>query len=362
MRLACGRGCASPDYCGDKIVDSAYGEFCDNGSANSDSAYGSGQCTLKCQPAAFCGDGLKNGPELCDDGVNNGTPSSLCDQNCQLKCGNHVLDAGEQCDLGATLNIGGYRGCNATCTLGPYCGDGFKQGSEQCDDGKNDGSYGTCMPGCTLAGYCGDGTLQNPPEQCDQGLLNSALSYGVGLCTNQCQPAPYCGDKSVDSQFGEKCDDGANTGKAGSCKPDCSGWVSLSSCGNGRVDSGEQCDDGANNGGTLSLCDAHCRVKCGNGVVDSGEQCDDGVNDNSYGGCTPSCQFAGYCGDGLKNGAEDCDLGSSNQANPYGKGLCTKSCKNAPYCGDGRVQSPPEACDGQSNCDTHCQWWVPNIG
>ena len=359
---ACAPACTLPHRCGDSVLDSAFGELCDKGASNSDTAYGSGQCTTKCQPAPSCGDGFKNGTEACDNGALNGTPSSLCDASCQLKCGNAVLDAGEQCDKGLALNVGGYNGCNADCTLAPYCGDGFKQGSEQCDDGKNDGTYGTCKPGCTLAGYCGDGDLQNPPEQCDKGSFNSSLAYGVGLCTNQCLAAPYCGNKSVDSAFGEKCDDGVNSGLAGSCKPDCSGWVTLVSCGNGRIDTGEQCDNGSSNGATSNACDTHCRFKCGNGVVDAGETCDDGVNNGIYGGCTSSCQYAAYCGDNIKNGSEECDLGASNQSGAYGKGGCTKSCKNAPYCGDGRVQSPPEACDGQSNCTALCQWWVPSVG
>jgi len=356
--LACGPGCVLPHYCGDSILDSAYGELCDNASANSDSAYGPGQCTSKCLPAPYCGDSIRSGTEQCDEGANNGTPLSLCGSSCEFKCGNGVLDPGEQCDLGAAKNLGGYGSCNANCTLGPYCGDGFRQASEQCDDGKNDGSYGTCMPGCILAGYCGDGVLQNPPELCDQGTLNKAQAYGVGLCTNQCQPAPYCGDKSVDGQFGEKCDDGTNTGQPGSCMPGCRGWVPLGTCGNGVVDPGEQCDDGVINGSDASLCDIDCRIHCGNGVVDANEECDDGVNDGSYGGCTWNCLFAGYCGDGIVNGPEQCDLGTQNQANAYGLGACTTSCKNAPYCGDGRVQSPPEACDGQPNCGSNCQWWV----
>lgn len=359
-KSACGPGCKLPHYCGDSSVDAAYGELCDNGPANvADGAYGPGICTTQCEPAPHCGDGATNGPEECDDGLNNGTPASLCDTNCRIKCGNGVLDVGEQCDLGSAQNVGGYGGCNANCTLGPYCGDGFKQGSEQCDDGKNDGSYGTCSPGCVLAGYCGDGTLQNPPEACDRGANNSALAYGSGLCTNQCKPAPYCGDKSVDSQFGEKCDDGQNTGAPGSCMPDCSGWVPLNTCGNGRLDAGEQCDEGSNNGSVLSGCDGNCRYKCGNGFVDPGEQCDDGVNDGSYGGCTPNCLYAGYCGDGMVNGTEQCDLGSGNQVSPYGKGGCTIGCQNAPYCGDGRVQTPQETCDGQANCTITCTWWIP---
>ncbi len=361
-KKACAPGCKTPHYCGDSSVDAAYGEACDNGANNSDTAYGAGKCTTTCQAAPYCGDGSMNGQEQCDDGATNGTPTSHCDTNCLLKCGNGVLDAGEQCDLGSAKNTGGYGGCNADCTLGPYCGDGFKQGSEQCDDGKNDGSYGTCSAGCVLAGYCGDGTLQNPPEECDKGSSNSATAYGAGLCTTQCQPAPYCGDKIVQGEFGEKCDDGVNSGLPGSCKPDCSGWVPLSSCGNGQIDAGEACDDGTNNGTVLSTCDSHCRLKCGNGVVDPGEQCDDGVNDGSYGGCTPSCTYAGYCGDGIVNGPEQCDLGSNNEASPYGKGKCTKACKNAPYCGDGRVQSPPEQCDGQANCMDTCIWWNPGFG
>jgi fibro-slime domain-containing protein len=358
-KKSCAPGCVLPHYCGDGSVDSAYGEACDKGADNKAAgAYGPELCTTDCTPVAYCGDGTKNGPEQCDDGVNNGTPSSSCDTACLFKCGNAVLEAGEQCDLGSAKNIGGYDGCNANCTRGPYCGDGVKEGPEQCDDGKNDGSYGTCSQGCILAGYCGDGTLQNPPERCDQGPNNSPDSYGSGLCTNQCAPAPYCGDKSVDSQFGEKCDDGVNSGLPGSCKPDCSGWVPLNTCGNGTLDSGEQCDDGPNTGNVLSNCDSHCRIKCGNGVIDVGELCDDGINDGSYGGCTPTCQYAGYCGDGTVNGTEQCDLGDANEASPYGKGKCNKACQNAPYCGDGRVQAP-EVCDGQSNCTISCTWWVP---
>jgi fibro-slime domain-containing protein len=360
----CGPGCVLPHFCGDGNVDTSFGEMCDNGAKNSNSAYGPGACSATCTVGPYCGDGFKNGSEQCDDGVNNGTPSSTCDATCDFKCGDGVVDPGEQCDLGAANNTGGYGGCDANCTLAPYCGDGIKEGTEQCDDGKNDGTYGTCSPGCVLAPYCGDGVVQNPPETCDQGSQNSATAYGKGLCTNQCEPAPYCGDGRVDP--GEKCDDGVDNGMPGSCTMDCSAFVPVATCGNGVVDPGEQCDDGMpntamtmGNGTSGSMCDVHCQFKCGNGVKDPGEQCDDGKDDGSYGTCNPNCTLAPYCGDGIKNGNEQCDQGPKNSSTAYGPNLCTNQCTIAPYCGDGRVQAQfGEQCDGSSNCTSMCTVYI----
>jgi fibro-slime domain-containing protein len=356
-------GCA-PDcrnhYCGDGIVDTDFGEACDLASLNSAAAYGPGQCSTSCQAAPFCGDGNPNGPEQCDQGAKNGTPTSTCDTQCRIKCGNAVVDAGEQCDNGAALNNSIYGGCRNNCTLAPYCGDGFKNGTEQCDDGKNDGTYGTCKSDCTFADYCGDG-VTNPAggEVCDLGAANVTDKYGPGLCTTRCLPAPFCGDSAVDAQFGEKCDDGAANSDtiAGACKTDCSGYnTPPAACGNGVLDSGEQCDAGAANGTPTSSCDQRCKYKCGNGIKDPGEQCDDGKNTGAYGTCKPDCTLSDYCGDGMKNGPEQCDRGLGNELAPYGMDKCTKQCTLAPYCGDDRLQSPPEECDGQSGCLPSCRW------
>jgi fibro-slime domain-containing protein len=350
----CAPGCRFAPYCGDGVVSN--GEACDEGGTN---GAGYGHCTASCTLGQRCGDGVVNGPEACDDGINNGSTGSLCAADCTLRCGNGVVDPGEECDNGASANTGGYGKCNANCSFGPRCGDGIKNGTETCDDGKNDGSYGTCTPTCGFAGYCGDGVLQNPPESCDLGsAVNSAAAYGKGLCTNRCTPAPYCGDKAVDTTHGEACDDGVNSGQPGSCKKDCSGYVPLNSCGDGKLEAPEVCDDGAQNGTPQSACDTHCRIKCGNGVKDTGEQCDNGVNDGSYGSCEPNCTLAGYCGDGTKNGPEQCDNGGRNVsiATAYGQGLCTTACMGAPYCGDGRIQTAfGEECDGGSTCTAACK-------
>jgi len=63
--------------CGDGIT-VGY-EECDNGKANSDTAYGG--CTTQCKFGPFCGDGVVNGPEECDHGANNGR-----DGTCSTSC------------------------------------------------------------------------------------------------------------------------------------------------------------------------------------------------------------------------------------------------------------------------------------
>lgn len=355
----CAPGCKVAPYCGNSTIDAAYGETCDNGSGNSASAYGKGACTDQCQTAAYCGDGIQNGSELCDDGQENGGPSSRCDTSCNIKCGNAVLDPGEQCDEGTAKNVSAYSGCKSNCTLAPYCGDGVKQAGfgETCDDGKNDGSYGTCTATCQIAAYCGDGRLDaSAGEECDNGSNNQLNGYGLTACATSCKLAPYCGDHSVDAGHGEICDDGAANSNAapGACKLDCSGFNSpLVTCGNNQVDAGEQCDLGSLNGTAASKCDGRCQYKCGNGIKDTGEECDNGVNNGSYGTCNNDCTLTAYCGDGIKNGPEQCDLGAANSATAYGMTGCTPFCEVAPYCGDGRVNGN-EQCDGQLGCSTSC--------
>ena len=50
---------------------------------------------------------------------------------CVGMCGDGVVTGTEKCDKGAAMNTGDYGGCNADCTLAPYCGDGTSNGPEE---------------------------------------------------------------------------------------------------------------------------------------------------------------------------------------------------------------------------------------
>jgi fibro-slime domain-containing protein len=78
---ACGPGCMPPDYCGDGKLDSIFGEQCDKGAANSDTAYDG--CTTKCLLGPRCGDCIVQAGEECDDC--NTVSGDGCSNLCKLE-------------------------------------------------------------------------------------------------------------------------------------------------------------------------------------------------------------------------------------------------------------------------------------
>jgi cysteine-rich repeat protein len=118
------------------------------------------QCTwdawTSCMPTGSCGDGTVDTGEQCDDGNrnNNDGCTNACKQNI---CGDGVMNVSvEDCDMGLRNGqscTGAEYGstclaCSATCHAmtgsGGYCGDGIKNGAEQCD--RTSGTAGlTCQ-------------------------------------------------------------------------------------------------------------------------------------------------------------------------------------------------------------------------
>ncbi|HEX2882073.1 MAG TPA: DUF4215 domain-containing protein, partial [Polyangiaceae bacterium] len=333
-------------------------EQCDNGTQNQD---GYGTCQENCQLGAFCGDGVKNGPEACDNGFNQ-----------------------------SGYNSTGPGVCAPGCIVPPRCGDGIVQIANETCDGINNGTYGNCTPTCQAGPHCGDGTVDVGFEECDYG-------DGEPGCDTTCHRIPRCGDTFLD--VGEECDDG-NTSSGDDCSKTCD---LETACGDGILDLGEDCDDSNTTSG--DGCSASCDDEiCGDGVTQSGEpgrveQCDDGgkclaginidqacssnvqcpgsaCTARSSDGCSATCQLETVCGNGLLEGVEQCDNGGRcsggtappntacttlNPAPCTGGGTClavnndgcSTTCQ-VETCGDGTKQTSEQCDDGNTVSGDGC--------
>lgn len=118
----CAKDCKSRGpFCGDGTTQNPP-ESCDDGPYNG----GYGKCKADCSGAGpKCGDGVvqSNYGEICDDGPNN--------------------------DTNAPGTPPAYGKCSADCRARPRCGDGIVQAPEQCDDGNLLGGD-TCSPECKI--------------------------------------------------------------------------------------------------------------------------------------------------------------------------------------------------------------------
>lgn len=282
------RRCILPwqlEYCADHNL--ADGEACDNGEVEGF------QCVEGVCVRGFCGDGVLDNTEQCDDGEQNSDLNpDACRTTCQhASCGDGVVDPGnsESCDEGLLNSDSIPDACRTTCESA-HCGDGVVDVTEECDDNNTSAGDG-CGLTC-LHEACGNGYVDFN-EQCDDG--NSTAGDG---CSPNCMSENFvCGDAEIEG--GEQCDDGNNTPCDG-----CSTICVLEVCGNGITECDEVCDDG--NTGSGDGCSADClsRETCGNGYADVaiGEDCDGsdhaGVTCASLAGfgggtlnCTEQCQF-----------------------------------------------------------------------
>ena len=220
-----------------------------------------------------------------------------------IACGDGFVEGTEECDTGAK-NANQADQCRTNCTL-PACGDSITDGDEQCDDG-NEVTTDACVA-CKTA-TCGDGKIQAGVEQCDDGN-GDATDACIGCFTAK------CGDGQVQAGV-EQCDDGngANDDTCIGCKP--------ATCGDGYVQVGvEECDNGGQNADAPDKCRLSCKnPKCGDGISDGGEQCDDG-NQNDGDACTNACKTtAKYHMNGAFYVSDAAHAGDFNKAG----GFCTK--------------------------------------
>lgn len=211
--------CGEP-FCGDALVRATahpilgLAEECDEGAQNSEAT--SGGCRTDCR-LYFCGDGVVDPGETCDDGnddLTDGCPSGPLGTCAPASCGDGFLWHGvEACDNGVANSDTEANQCRTTCNV-PHCGDAVRDTGESCDDGALGSDV--CSSECLL-GTCGDGFVQ-APEECDDGDDNP-----WNECTNACT-LPACGDSVV--QPGEACDDG-NIIETDACSSNCTRLVEM---------------------------------------------------------------------------------------------------------------------------------------
>lgn len=133
-----------------------------------------------------------NNPNLYDFSLDIGEATTTIDfSNYQAVCGNNILDNGEECDDGNTVDNDK---CSNSCTLNPVCELG--EGDIACESNSDCSSDSHC-DGCKCVlteSSCGN-SIQESGEECDDGITGSAT------CTSDCtiiQNDSYCGDGVCD--------------------------------------------------------------------------------------------------------------------------------------------------------------------
>ena len=285
-----------------------------------------------------CGNGVVERGEGCDDGDVETDPA--CDGDCQVTCGNGVVDVaqGELCDPGDPA------GCPTACDDGIACTSDVLSGADctaVCEHSAitdvADGD-GCCPAGGTVAtdsdcaASCGNGAV-DPGETCDLGIAT-----GAGACPTACDDLQACTTDLLVN--------------AGSCTAACTSTPITAA-----VNGDGCCPMGAN-----STNDSDCNALCGNGVLDASETCDTAIASGA-GACPTTCTDNNACTTNVLSNAGTC----AAQCNfppitmaVNGDGCCPPGA-NAntdtdcqPTCGNGVVEGTEQCDDGNNNNNDGC--------
>ena len=262
-----------------------------------------------------CGDGVRQGSEVCDVGIPPPAPGS-----CPVDC-----DDGKPSTTDALSGAGCQANCLHSEIKTPISGDGF------------------CLPGATRAtdtdcpASCGDGLVE-PGETCDKGLT------GGGACPTACPPSLSA------------CLQTAMTGSNDDCSATCAS-TPIATC--------STTGDGCCPPGCTAVTDPDCSLTCGDGVVQANETCDVTIAAGAAGACPTACDDGDPCTQDLLLSAGTCSAACVHlpvTAFVAGDGCCPPGgnlevdADCAAVCGDGVVEPPVETCDSAvpASCPTDC--------
>ena len=179
----CPSDCETNTFCGDQIVTPENGEVCDDGELNGSIGY----CGIDCKSYstnAVCGDGKIEAPENCEGDVFlEQRPAQDCNLNTCIAeyCGDGLVNGSEQCDDGNNENGDD---CDSACGQWGICGN------RQCDDGE---SVYTCPEDCLNS--CGNGICEEQDQEdynsCPADCMHGDPGCGDGFCDTEGKLMPF---------------------------------------------------------------------------------------------------------------------------------------------------------------------------
>ena len=259
-----------------------------------------------------CGDSVVDTGEQCDMGfANSDSRPDACRTSCRRAgCGDGIVDTGEACDDGNTVDTDA---CRNTCAASG-CGDGVVGPGEDCDDGNTSNTDG-CLGSC-LAASCGDGFVHAGVEDCDRDPPRACSSTCGSAGRESCVACAWAGTCVPPAETCNGLDD------------DCSGAADdVFDCVQGA---GVACTSSCGTAGTGS-CTASCTTPTPTSCTPPVEICN-GLDDDCVSG--PDNGFACIRGGGV---------GCTTSCGTSGAGACTAACTIP----TGAACTPPaETCNG----------------
>ena len=270
----------------------------------------------------ICGDGVKNGAEICDgDCPKDCSMPASCmtaslkgsPEECTAEC---VIDKITACSSGdGCCPEGCVNATDSDCSKS--CGDGTVDAPEKCEPMSKD------RPCPRTASDCG------PAKECTQNVVTGSADQCSAECTSVPITKPADGDgccpsganASNDDDCETKCGDGVVTGNE-TCDTKSSSKPCPTSC-----DDGKACTKDSPKG---SACTAACEYTPITSAANGDGCCPNGATAATDNDCMPSC------GDGAVSQGEECD-----PLAPGWTGLCdSKTCKRNRFT----------ACNSESMC------------
>ncbi|HVV86554.1 MAG TPA: DUF4215 domain-containing protein [Kofleriaceae bacterium] len=260
-----------------------------------------GWTLLMCvDPTAYCGDGMVNGGDECDDG--NTVNNDACSNTCQVVdgCGDGNIDMGEACD---DNNVVSGDGCSSTCQPDISCPIGQVSFIATNSTGgaipdNNNGLLSTIN--VPTAGQVKKAIVTLNVTDAADGDLDIYMMSPTG--GERILSDDQSGVNYVSTIFSDDATTSITAGAApytGEFKPEApmSGVTNQASKGDWLLRIGDDTTGttGTLNSWSLALCiDPLAASVCGNGFVEAGEQCDDG-NILPLDGCSATCQLELNC-------------------------------------------------------------------